>query len=80
VDNQVVGPEAIHADPEADHAKLGADLTRKEGQEGQEGKEGDNKKKEGDAEPSTVTLVVKEPLRSFVLKVPYPERLQVPKK
>jgi hypothetical protein len=69
VDNQVV-------DPEADHAELEAGLA---GKEGQEGKEGDHKR-EGDAEPSTVTLVVKEPPRLFVPKVPYPERLQVPKK
>jgi hypothetical protein len=70
VENQV-------AEPEADHAKPKADLT---GKEGQERKEGDNNKKEGDAEPFTVTLVVKEPPISFVPKVPYPERLQVPKK
>jgi hypothetical protein len=49
------------------------------GKEGQKGEEGDNKK-EGDAEPSTVTLVVKEPPRSFVPKAPYPKRLQAPKK
>jgi hypothetical protein len=42
-------------------------------------KEGDNQKEE-DVEPSIVTLVIKEPPRSFVPKVPYPERLQVPKK
>jgi phosphoribosylformylglycinamidine (FGAM) synthase PurS component len=35
----------------------------------QKGEEGDNQK-EGDAEPSTVTPVVKEPLRSFVPKAP----------
>jgi hypothetical protein len=69
VDNQVVDPKANHAKPEAG-------LARKEGQEG---KNGDNKK-EGDAEPSTITLVVKKPPRSFVPKAPYPERLQVPKK
>jgi hypothetical protein len=49
------------------------------GKEGKEGKEGDNKK-EGDAEPSIVTPIVKEPPRSFVPKAPYPERLQAPKK
>jgi hypothetical protein len=49
------------------------------GKEGQEGKEGDNKE-ERDAEPSTVTPIVKEPLRLFVPKAPYPERLLVPKK
>jgi hypothetical protein len=77
MDNQVVDPKVDHVDPEADHAKLEADLTGKEGQEGQEG---DNNKKEGDVEPSTVTPIVKEPPRSFVPKVPYPERLQAPKK
>jgi hypothetical protein len=70
VDNQVVDPKVDHAEPKAN-------LVEKEGQEG---KEGDNNKKEGDVEPSTITLVVKEPPRSFVLKVPYPERLQTPKK
>jgi hypothetical protein len=34
---------------------------------------------EGDAEPSTVILVVKEPPRALVPKAPYPERLQAPK-
>jgi hypothetical protein len=69
VDNQVVGPEADHTEPEADHVE----------KEGKKGEEGDNQK-EGDAEPSTVTPVMKEPPRSFVPKAPYPERLQVPKK
>jgi hypothetical protein len=41
------------------------------------GEEGDDQK-EGDAEPSTVTPVVKEPLRALVPKAPYPERLQTP--
>jgi hypothetical protein len=54
--------------PEADHAK----------EEEPKGEEGDNQK-EGDAEPSTVTLVVKESLRAFVPKAPYLERLQAPK-
>jgi hypothetical protein len=76
VDNQVVDPKADYAKPEADHAELEADLA---GKEGQKGKKGDNKKKR-DAEPSTITLVVKEPPRSFVPKAPYPERLQAPKK
>ena len=40
--------------------------------------EGDNKK-EGDAESSTVTSVVKEPSRALVPKAPYPKRLQAPK-
>jgi hypothetical protein len=40
--------------------------------------EGDNQK-EGNAEPSTVTPVVKEPLRALVPKAPYPERLQAPR-
>jgi hypothetical protein len=67
VDNQVV-------DPEVDHVE--SDLA---GKEGQKSEEGDNKK-EGDAEPSIITPVVKEPPRSFVPKAPYPKRLQVPKK
>ena len=64
------------AEPKVDHAEPEADLTRKEGQKVEEG----DKKKEGDAEPSTVTLVVKEPQRSFVPKAPYLERLLAPKK
>ena len=35
---------------------------------------------EGDAKPSRDTLIVEDPPRSFVPKVPYPERLQAPKK
>ena len=69
VDNQV-------AEPETDHAELEAGLA---GKVGQDSEKGDNKE-EGDAEPSTVTLIVREPLRSFVPKVPYLERLQAPKK
>jgi hypothetical protein len=46
---------------------------------GQEGEEGDNKE-ERDAKPSTVTTIVKDSLRSFVPKTPYPERLKAPKK
>jgi hypothetical protein len=53
--------------------KQKADLAR------QEGEEGDNKD-ERDAEPSTVTPIVKDPPRSFVPKAPYPERLKAPKK
>jgi hypothetical protein len=46
---------------------------------GQEEEKSDNK--EGrDAEPSTATLVVKDPPRSFVPKTPYRERLHAPKK
>jgi hypothetical protein len=37
---------------------------------GQEEEEGDNKD-ERDVEPSTVTLIVKDPPRSFVPKAPY---------
>jgi hypothetical protein len=54
---------------EADHAE----------EEEPKGEEGDNQR-EGDAEPSTVTPVVEEPPRTFVLKAAYPERLQAPKK
>jgi hypothetical protein len=41
--------------------------------------EGDNQK-ERDVEPSTITPVVEEPPRAFMLKAPYLERLQAPKK
>jgi hypothetical protein len=61
VDNQVVDPEANHAEEEEP-----------------KGEEGDNQK-EGDVEPSTVTLVVKEPSRALVPKAPYLERLQAPR-
>jgi hypothetical protein len=47
-------------------------------EEEQKEEEGDNQK-EGDAEPSTVTSVVKEPPRALVPKAPYPERLQAPR-
>jgi hypothetical protein len=56
-------------DLEADHAE----------EEEPKGEEDDNQK-EGDTEPSIVTLVVEEPLRAFVPKAPYLERLQAPKK
>ena len=49
------------------------------GQERQEGKESGNKE-ERDVEPSTTTPIVKDPPRSFIPKVPYPKRLQAPKK
>ena len=45
----------------------------------QEGQESGNREKR-DAEPSKATHVVEDPLRLFVPKAPYPERLQVPKK
>jgi hypothetical protein len=61
VDNQVVNPEADHAEEEEPKDE-----------------KGDNQK-EGDAEPSTVTPVVKEPPRALVPKAPYPERLQAPR-
>jgi hypothetical protein len=47
-------------------------------EEEQKEEEGDNQK-EGDAEPSTVTSVVKEPSRVLVPKAPYLERLQAPR-
>jgi hypothetical protein len=47
-------------------------------EEKQKEEEGDNQK-EGDAEPSIVTPVVKEPPRPPVPRAPYPERLQVPR-
>jgi hypothetical protein len=46
---------------------------------GQEGEEGNNKE-ERDAEPSTVTPIVKDSPRSFVPKASYPKRLKAPKK
>jgi hypothetical protein len=46
-------------------------------EEEQKEEEGDNQQ-EGDAEPSTVTPVVKEPSRALVPKAPYPKRLQAP--
>jgi hypothetical protein len=55
-------------DLEADHAK----------EEEPKGEEGDNQK-EGDAEPSTVTPIVKKPPRALVPKAPYPKRLQAPR-
>jgi hypothetical protein len=58
VDNQVVNPEADHAEEEKSKDEEGDD------------------QKEVDAEPSMVTLVVKEPPRALVPKAPYPERLQ----
>jgi hypothetical protein len=54
--------------PKADHVE----------EEEPKGEEGDDQK-EGDAEPSTVTLVVKEPPRALVPKLPYLERLQAPR-
>jgi hypothetical protein len=54
--------------PEEDHAE----------EEEQKEEEGDNQK-EGDAEPSTITPVIKEPPRALVPKAPYPKRLQAPK-
>ena len=46
---------------------------------GQEGEESGNKE-ERDAKPSIAIPILKDPLRLFVPKAPYPERLQVPKK
>ena len=45
----------------------------------QEGEASGNKE-ERDAEPSAATPIVKDLPRSLVPKVPYPERIQVPKK
>jgi hypothetical protein len=67
VDNHVVEPEA------SNEAEPTTGLAR------QEEKESD-KKETIDVEPSTVTPMDNDPLRSFVLKAPYPERLRVPKK
>jgi hypothetical protein len=54
--------------PKADHAE----------EEEPNGEEGDDQKK-GDAEPSMVTPVMKEPPRALVPKAPYLERLQAPR-
>jgi hypothetical protein len=67
VDNRVEEPEAV------DEAVPAIDLAEQE-----ETKSDDKEKK--DAEPSTVTPIVKDLTRSFVPKAPYPERLRAPKK
>jgi hypothetical protein len=66
VDNKVVNPEE------------NAEEEEQKGEGKQREEEGDNQE-EGDAEPSTVTPVVKEPPRALVPKAPYPERLQAPR-
>jgi hypothetical protein len=67
VDNHVGKPVEDHeAEPTTDLAR-------------QEEKESDNKEKR-DSEPSTVTPIDKDLLRSFIPKAPYPERLKTPKK
>jgi hypothetical protein len=66
VDNKVVNPEENAEEEEQ----------KEEGEQREE--EGDNQE-EKDAEPSTVTPVVKEPPRALVPKTPYPERLQAPR-
>ena len=43
-------------------------------------REEDDNKEERDAEPSIVTPIVKDSLRSFVPKAPYSKRLKAPKK
>jgi hypothetical protein len=67
VDNKVVNPEEDDAEKEEQREE-----------EEQKEEKGDNQK-EGDAEPSTVTPVVKEPPRALVPKAPYLERLQAPR-
>jgi hypothetical protein len=52
--------------PEADHVE----------EKEPKGEEGDDQK-EGDAEPSMITPIVREPPRALVPKAPYPEKLQV---
>jgi hypothetical protein len=74
VDNHVAEPESDHAEPEADH-----EVEPKAAPVGQEKKESDNKEEKG-VEPSTITPIVNDPPRSFVLKAPYLERLKAPKK
>jgi hypothetical protein len=67
VDNLVADPE------EFDEAVPATNLAR------QKETKSDNKEKK-DVEPSTVTPIEKDLLRSFVPKAPYPERLRAPKK
>jgi hypothetical protein len=74
VDNHAAKPESDHAELEADHV-----VEPKAAFAGQEEKESDNKEERG-VEPSTVTPIVNDPLRSFIPKAPYPERLKAPKK
>ena len=67
MDNQVAEKEVDHEEePKANLAS-------------QEEKESDNKEKI-DVEPSTVTPIVNDPLRSFIPKPPYLERLRASKK
>jgi hypothetical protein len=66
--------EADHAKPEADHV-----VEPKSAPVGQKEKESDNKEERG-AEPSTITPIVNDPLRSFTPIAPYPKRLKPPKK
>ena len=66
MDNQVAKPEADHVEQKADHTEPEVDLA---GKVGQDSGKGDNKEKR-DAEPSTVSPIVKEPPRSFVPKAP----------
>jgi hypothetical protein len=74
VDNHVAEPESDHAEPETNHV-----VEPKAALAGQEEKESDNKEERG-AKPSTVTPTVNDPLRLFIPKAPYPERLKAPKK
>jgi hypothetical protein len=74
VDNHMAEPESDHAEPESYHV-----VEPKSAPVGQEEKETDHKEERG-AEPSTVTPIVNDPPRSFILKAPYPERLKAPKK
>jgi hypothetical protein len=67
VDNQVAEPEAD------DEVVPTTDLARQKETKSYN-------KEERDAEPSTVTPIEKNLLRSFVSKAPYPERLRAPKK
>jgi hypothetical protein len=69
------------AEPESDHAELEADheVEPKATPIEQEQKKSDNKEERG-TEPSTITPIVNDHPRLFVLKAPYPERLKAPKK
>jgi hypothetical protein len=81
VDNHMAEPESDHAELESDHAEPESYhvVEPKSAPVGQEEKESDHKEERG-AEPSTVTPIVNDPPRSFILKAPYPERLKAPKK
>jgi hypothetical protein len=74
VGNHVAEPKSDHAEPELYHV-----VEPKSAPIRQEEKESGNKEERG-AKPSTVTHIVNDPPRSFIMKAPYPKRLKGPKK